>query len=405
MAKILAARAIAALSIGGAPATDTVNEMLTIVTTCAEQSANVTAIAAKLTAGMRGAVTQMETRSAGATEARESGGAAIRRSARNVAGCDEAHGDDECRDDTGGGDADRDGNDGERSPWNMTGGNDVERNDADGTDSNGHGTDSKRSHDDNSGAGDADRRKFARNYTDGVAVDGEHSRASPRRGKCNATSGREDGMCVQSGGDSDGGVNRGCGGDHVRNREGHVGGNCDAGGKREIQPERHGGTDADAARGETDTARASPRHPASTNSIVTTGIRFRSKTAEKPSAVSSKEAGEWGAERFRGSSSAVGGLRFAAKRTHEFGNGGTGKDVGQRILRIGLDGVGLAEFVAILKEPAREQRLSGLLEPLIHERGDFVAQVRGVIQPGQFEALEGGCRSLPEIVPRRVERL
>ena len=161
--------------------------------------------------------------------------------------------------------------------------------------------------------------------------------------------------------------------------------------------------DDEMERGSTeDEARAAVRDPATARTILETEMKFSSKTAATPGAV---WVGGAGAEHVRELSAAVGGLRFAAKRTHEFGKGGTGKGVGQRILRIGLDSVRLAELVAILKEPAREQRLSGLLEPLIHERGDFSAQVRGVVQTGQFEALEGGWRSLPEIVPRRVKRL
>lgn len=102
---------------------------------------------------------------------------------------------------------------------------------------------------------------------------------------------------------------------------------------------------------------------------------------------------------------AVSDVRFAANAADQFGNRRRGKGIGQWSLCVGLDGVGIARMVAIFEKPAREHSLGGLLEPLIHQRGDFVPKVGGVIQAREFEALERGRGSLPKIFPRRIEWL
>jgi len=102
---------------------------------------------------------------------------------------------------------------------------------------------------------------------------------------------------------------------------------------------------------------------------------------------------------------AVRGLRFAADGANEFGYAGGGQSIGQRDIGVGFDVVGAAPLVAVLKQPSREHGLSGLLEPLVHQRGDLVAEIGGGIQARKFEALQRGRRGVPEIVPRGVELL
>ena len=68
----------------------------------------------------------------------------------------------------------------------------------------------------------------------------------------------------------------------------------------------------------------------------------------------------------------------------------------------GRDGRGL-QGVVVIEHPAGQHGLGGLLDPLVDERGDFVAQIGSVIQTSEFKALQGRSRCCLQVVKRRSE--
>lgn len=57
----------------------------------------------------------------------------------------------------------------------------------------------------------------------------------------------------------------------------------------------------------------------------------------------------------------------------------------------------------VIEHPAGEHGFGGFLDPLVDEGGDFLAQVGGVVEAGELEALQGSAGSRLEIVERRSE--
>ena len=112
-------------------------------------------------------------------------------------------------------------------------------------------------------------------------------------------------------------------------------------------------------------------------------------------------------------------LRFsvdASARRGEAGRGGN--DFGNGRLRIGeQSGIrvdqsanqiggghsrGLQRFMMI-EHPSGEHGLCGLLDPLVDQSGNFLPQIGGVIEPGEFKTLQRSARSRLQIVERRSE--
>src|SRR5579859_4856825 len=58
----------------------------------------------------------------------------------------------------------------------------------------------------------------------------------------------------------------------------------------------------------------------------------------------------------------------------------------------------------LLEKPAGQHGGGVFLHPLIDQRGDFLAEIRGVRQTRQFKALQGVARSREKELPRRLSR-
>ncbi len=58
--------------------------------------------------------------------------------------------------------------------------------------------------------------------------------------------------------------------------------------------------------------------------------------------------------------------------------------------------------LALLQEPASQERRGIFLDPLIHEREDFLPKIRRVVEPRELVALQGKRGSRAEKVPRRL---
>lgn len=113
--------------------------------------------------------------------------------------------------------------------------------------------------------------------------------------------------------------------------------------------------------------------------------------------------------RFSGDRSLHGGARIGKARRR-------GDDFGQRRLRLweqgggriekrayhlgGRHGRGLQGLV-VVEHPAGEHGFGGLLDPLVDQGGNFLAQVRSVVEPRQLKTLQRGAGSRLEIVERR----
>jgi len=57
----------------------------------------------------------------------------------------------------------------------------------------------------------------------------------------------------------------------------------------------------------------------------------------------------------------------------------------------------------VVEQPSGKQGLGRLLDPLVNQGGNFLAQVRSVIEPGQLETLQRGTRSRLQIIEWRRE--
>ena len=57
----------------------------------------------------------------------------------------------------------------------------------------------------------------------------------------------------------------------------------------------------------------------------------------------------------------------------------------------------------VIEHPSREQRFGGLLDPLIHQGGNFMPQICSVVEPSQLKTLQRGARSGLQVVERRSE--
>jgi hypothetical protein len=68
----------------------------------------------------------------------------------------------------------------------------------------------------------------------------------------------------------------------------------------------------------------------------------------------------------------------------------------------GRHGRGL-QGVMVIEHPSREHRFGRLLDPLVHQGGNFLAQIRRVVEPRQLKALQRGARGRLQIVERRRE--
>jgi hypothetical protein len=101
-------------------------------------------------------------------------------------------------------------------------------------------------------------------------------------------------------------------------------------------------------------------------------------------------------DKARGRGKHVGDGRFGFREQ-------SGDRVNQRVHQLGgRQGRGLQGLV-VIEHPPGEQRLRGLLYPLIHKRGDFLTQIRGVIEACEFITLQRSARSRLQIVERRSE--
>jgi len=67
--------------------------------------------------------------------------------------------------------------------------------------------------------------------------------------------------------------------------------------------------------------------------------------------------------------------------------------------------VGGVELRLVVEQPSREQSAGAVLDPFIQQNADFLAKVCRVVQAREFIALERGCGSKAEVLPRRVKRL
>jgi len=113
-------------------------------------------------------------------------------------------------------------------------------------------------------------------------------------------------------------------------------------------------------------------------------------------------------------------LRFSSDRCFQ-GRGGSGKTRGRgnhvRAWRLGIGEQrggridqsandfrgrqrgGLQGFM-VIEHPAGEHRFGSFLDPLIDQSGNFLAEIRGVIQSGQLKTLQRGARGRLQIVER-----
>lgn len=97
---------------------------------------------------------------------------------------------------------------------------------------------------------------------------------------------------------------------------------------------------------------------------------------------------------------------------------GSGDNIGNWRINLGEEGVnrvdqGAHDFagrhgrglqrIVIIEHPAGEHGFRSFLNPLVDERGDFVSQVRGVIEAGEFKALQGGARRCLQVIEGRSE--
>lgn len=80
-----------------------------------------------------------------------------------------------------------------------------------------------------------------------------------------------------------------------------------------------------------------------------------------------------------------------------------GGRVDERADQVGGRNGGGLQGVVMIEHPAGQQRLGGLLDPLVDQGGDFVAEIGRVIEAREFKALQGGARSGLQIIERRSE--
>ena len=57
----------------------------------------------------------------------------------------------------------------------------------------------------------------------------------------------------------------------------------------------------------------------------------------------------------------------------------------------------------VIEHPSGEQGFGRFLDPLIHQGGNFLPQVRGVVEMNQFITLQRCARSRLQIIERRSE--
>lgn len=69
--------------------------------------------------------------------------------------------------------------------------------------------------------------------------------------------------------------------------------------------------------------------------------------------------------------------------------------------RIGEQGFALA----ILHQPSGQQGVRVFLDPLLHQGGNLLAEVRGMTKPGEFVALQAGTRCGHQKLPRGLGRM
>jgi hypothetical protein len=115
--------------------------------------------------------------------------------------------------------------------------------------------------------------------------------------------------------------------------------------------------------------------------------------------------------RFSSDRSLHGGARsgIAWRSRNDFGDGRLefGEKGGDRIdqsvdnFSVG-HGRGL-QGLMVIEHPSGEHRLRRLLNPLIDQGGNFLSQIRGVMEPCQLKTLQRGARSRLQIVERRSE--
>jgi hypothetical protein len=115
--------------------------------------------------------------------------------------------------------------------------------------------------------------------------------------------------------------------------------------------------------------------------------------------------------RFSGDRSLHGGARrgIAGRRRNDFGDGGLGfREKGGGRVEQGADhfsgGHGRRlQGLMVVEHPSGEHGLRRLLNPLIDQGGNFLSQIRGVIEPCQLKTLQRGARCRLQIVERRSE--
>lgn len=115
--------------------------------------------------------------------------------------------------------------------------------------------------------------------------------------------------------------------------------------------------------------------------------------------------------RFSGNRSFHGGARIRKARRR-------GNNVGYGRLRFREQSGGRVEHCAdhfggshgrrlqglmMVEHPTGEHGFGGLLDPLVHQGGNFLAQIRRMVEPGQLKALQRGARGRLQIVERRSE--
>jgi len=115
--------------------------------------------------------------------------------------------------------------------------------------------------------------------------------------------------------------------------------------------------------------------------------------------------------RFSGDRSFYGGagIRKARRRGNDVGHRQlgfreqSGGWVDQRAHKLGGRDRGRSQGLMVIEHPSGEHRFGRLLDPLVHQGGNFLAQIRGVVEACQLKTLQRGARSGLQIVERRSE--
>lgn len=90
----------------------------------------------------------------------------------------------------------------------------------------------------------------------------------------------------------------------------------------------------------------------------------------------------------------VGGDRLRIGRRSRIG-------VEERLKEIGCGKVRFVKGIAVIQHPASQQSFGRFLNPLIDQCRDFAAEIRGMVQAGQLETLQGCGGCLSQIFKRR----